>query len=423
MPLFTLNIDKSLFNPIYIDNDNLFDYSHRWNFYMGSAGSGKSRYIAQKLILKGMQFPNSKTLICRRYGNTLLNSVMAEFKKTLKKFEMLDKCFISDHARLYRLPNGSEFIFIGLDDENKLLSISDISTIFVEEVFEVAEETLTQLNLRLRGKDCPNEIYCAFNPISKHSYLYKWLEEDPDKYFDEGQLYYLKTTWRDNFFLPEEYCKSLMKLKDSNPRKWRVFSEGQWGVNTDALVYPKHNVANFNINKVLQLPKSEVRIGLDLGYSLDPTALCVSVFDHINKRIFIIDEFYKKGLSNNDTYNELVKHKVANTRNKFYCDTNEPRLVDYLRGKGVNIQKVKKTSIKLGINFLQDYSIYIHPSCQNFINEIENYTYKLDQRTNEYIDDKFEGADHLMDALRYAANDLYRVSNLNTSDNNYFFRF
>lgn len=418
----TLNINQNTFNPRYIENGNLFDYSHRWNFYMGGAGSGKSRYIAQKLLIKAMKYPGSKTLVCRRYGSTLLNSVMAEFKKTLSNFKLLEHCNCSDYNKLYTLPNSSEILFMGLDSEEKLLSITDISTIFVEEVFEVPEETLKQLSLRLRGKDAPNEIYAAFNPISKQSYLYKWLEESPEKYFNDNDLYYLKTTWRDNIWLPEDYIKEIRKLKDSNYKKWRIFSEGIWGVNTDALVYPNYSVIRFNINKVLQLPKSEVRIGLDYGYSLDPTALCISVFDNINKRIFIIDEFYKKGLSHDDVYKELVKHKVDKTKNKFYCDTNEPRLTDELRYKGVNVQKVKKTSIQLGISYLQDYRIYILPECTNFINEIENYTFKLNPRTNEYIEDKFEGADHLMDALRYSASDLYGNNSLYTSDKLKFFK-
>lgn len=419
----TLQINQNFFNPVYIANGNLNDYSHRWNFYMGGAGSGKSRYIAQKLIIKALRFPNSRTLVCRSVGNKLQNSVMLEFKEVLTKLGIFNNCLISDYARLYRLPNGSEIVFMGLDDEHKLLSISKISTIFVEEVYEVNEDILTQLNLRLRGTDAPNEIYAAFNPISKNHYLHRWLEETPEKYFDEGDLYYLRTTWRDNFFLKEDYIRQIHKLKDSNPMKWRIYSEGLWGVDTDGLVYPKHRVADFDINKVLKLPKSEVRIGLDLGYSIDPCGLCVSVFDNANKRIFILDEMYKRGLTQEEVFDELVKHKVANTHNKFYCDTNEPRLFDYLKGRGTNMTKVKKTSIKLGVYFLQDYNIWIHPSCTNFLNEIQNYTYKKDVRTNEYINDKFEGADHLMDALRYSASDLYKTGSLNTSDSNYFFKF
>lgn len=410
--LFKLNINANAFNPKYIENDNLYNYTHRWNFYMGGAGSGKSRYICQKLILKALKYKNSKTLVCRRYGSTLLNSVMAEMKKTLQNFKLLEYSTISDYARVYRLPNGSEFIFLGLDSEEKLLSISDISTIFVEEVFEVPEETLKQLSLRLRGKDAPNEIYAAFNPISKKSYLHKWLEEEPENYFNEGDLYYLKTTWRDNFFLPESYINEIKKLKDNNYKKWRIYSEGIWGVNEDALVYKNHIAGDFSINKVLQLPKSQVRIGLDYGYSLDPSALCVSVLDPINSRIFIVDEFYKKGLQYADIYNELVKHKVANTRNTFYAESADPRANDYLKSRGVYIKPVKKTSVKVGISYLQDYRIIVHKDCNNFIDEIENYTYKLDNRTNEYYDDKFEGADHLMDALRYSYCDLYNANKM-----------
>lgn len=93
---FIINIPENSFNPKYIANDNLFDYSHRWNFYMGGAGSGKSRYISQKLILKAIRYPGSKTLVCRKFGSNLRNSVMAEFKKTLNNFGLLERSLISE---------------------------------------------------------------------------------------------------------------------------------------------------------------------------------------------------------------------------------------------------------------------------------------------------------------------------------------
>lgn len=413
--LYTLNINQNTFNPKFIENDNLFDYSHRWNFYMGGAGSGKSRYISQKLILKAMKYPNSKTLICRRYGSTLHNSVMAEFKKSLQNFQLLEQCLISDYAKVYRLPNGSEFIFLGLDSEEKLLSIADISTIFVEEVYEVPEETLKQLSLRLRGKDAPNEIYCAFNPISETSYLHRWLEEEPENYFNEGDLYYLKSTWRDNLYLPESYIKEIIKLKDNNYKKWRIFSEGLWGNNTEALVYPNHDVASFDINKVINLKDSEVRIGLDFGF-VDPTALAVSVLHKPTNRIFVIDEFYKPGLTLDQIYEELLNHQIAKTRNKFYADSADTRAIQYLRSRGVRVEPVKKTKISEGISFLQNFKIYIHPNCTNAIKEFASYTYKLNRTSGQYEEDEYEGPDHFLDALRYSYSDLYNARQINMSN-------
>ena len=128
---------------------------------VNNAGSGKSRFIIQKLILKALKYKNVRFLFCRRYGSTLLNSVMKETKLVLNQFGITDYCKISDYNREYILPNGSSIIFMGLDDENKLLSLSDVSTIFIEEVFEVEEEKFDQLNLRLRSPKCPMEIYAA----------------------------------------------------------------------------------------------------------------------------------------------------------------------------------------------------------------------------------------------------------------------
>ena len=116
--MIKLNIDLSIFNSSYIKDNNLFDYSQRWNIYYGGAGSGKSRFIIQKLILKALKYKNVRFLFCRRYGSTLLNSVMKETKLVLNQFGITDYCKISDYNREYILPNGSSIIFMGLDDED-----------------------------------------------------------------------------------------------------------------------------------------------------------------------------------------------------------------------------------------------------------------------------------------------------------------
>lgn len=418
MSQFLLNIDEDMFNDIYIEDGNLFDYSHRFNFYYGGAGSGKSRYIIQKIVIKGLKIRH-RIMMCRRYGTTLLNSVMNEVKEVLRQFGIYQYCQISDYNKRYILPNGTEIIFVGLDDEQKLLSLSDIGTIFLEELFEIEAEKLDQCSLRLRAQGVPNEIYGAWNPISKSSYLYERVVTERHKYYPNGELYLLKTTYKDNKFLTEDYVKSLEALKLSNFKKYLVFALAEWGSNQDALVYKNVFQVDFNINKVLKLPKAEVRIGMDFGV-VDPTALIVSVFDHVKQRIFIIDEHYETGMTLDDTYKMLVNKQLANTRQKFYGDNADARAMNFLRSKGVRIEPTKKVKIEAGISFLQNYTIYVHPKCVNSMYELENYTYKLNTKTNKYEDDAWEGPDHLMDALRYAASDLYNNKSMLFNNNSIF---
>lgn len=414
-----LNINSNIFNPIYLDNDNLFDYSHRFNLYYGGAGSGKSRYVIQKLVIKAL-LRKQRMIFCRRYGVTLKNSVMEETRNVLKQLGIIQFCNLSDGNRTYTLPNGSEIIFLGLDDEYKLLSLSNVTTAFLEETYEIEESKFDQVNLRLRGTDDVNEIYCSWNPISATSYLYNKVT-DPVTHFGKDKYFILKTTYRDNRFLTQEYVNSIEQMRLTNYKKYVVFGLGEWGSNQDLLVY-KNNIyyQDFNIQKVLKLPKIDVRLGLDFGY-VDPMALSVSAFDHPKQRIFVIDEHYETGMTLDNVYDMLVRKRINNTRNKFYGDSEDARAMAFLRNKGVRIEPVKKVKVTQGISFLQNWKIIVHPSCTNHIYEFKNYTHKVDKVSGKPIEDQFEGPDHLMDAIRYAASDLYNQTK--PVDSGMFFKF
>ena len=374
---------------------------------LNNVGSGKSHFIVQKLILKALKYKGVRFLFCRRYGSTLLNSVMKETKLVLQEFGIYDYCKISDYNREYILPNGSSIIFMGLDDENKLLSLSDISTIFVEEVYEVEEEKFDQLNLRLRSNKCPMEIYCAFNPISKTSWLYERMYgEDTNKLFDMSKTFILKTTFKDNKYLPKDYIDSLKDLERTNYKKYWVFSLGNFGSNEDGLIYKNVIYKDFIENEIIQIPNIDIRIGLDFGY-VDPNAIGIFAFNHKEKKCYVLKESYKSGLTLDQIYNELVNMRIANTRNKFYCDSADARGTQFLRNKGVRVEGVKKVKISEGISFLQNYQVIVPSWCPNFRAEIENYSYKKNIKTGKYEEDKYDGNDHLMDCWRYSASDLY----------------
>lgn len=252
-----ININKKIFNDAYYPY--LLDYTHRFEVYRGSAGSGKSHFIAQKIVLKALQ-SERRILICRRYGVTIKETVFALFKDTLSSFKMLEHCKVNKSDRTIELPNGSTLIFTGLDDEAKLLSLQNISDIFIEEVYECNKDIVEQLNLRMRGNAPNQQIFMAFNPISSKHWLYDFCEVNPPESF-----FYHKSTYKDNKFLPEAYVKSLEDLLVRNPRKAEVFVKGNWGILVDDLVYPNHEIRDLNIVELLQNNKLEVRCGMDIG--------------------------------------------------------------------------------------------------------------------------------------------------------------
>lgn len=162
-----LNLSKKLFTPKFFPY--LLDYSHRWEFWMGSAGSSKSYTITQKLIIRACS-QQIKILVCRRYGTTIRNTVFATFKEILNKWKLTPYVKINESDFRIRFCNGSEIIFLGLDDEAKLLSLNNIGTVFVEEAYEVPQNMVEQLNLRMRGNVQNQQIILAWNPISRSSW-------------------------------------------------------------------------------------------------------------------------------------------------------------------------------------------------------------------------------------------------------------
>ena len=402
-----LNIHARTFSAKFLPLLN--DYSHRWEIYKGSAGSGKSHFITQKIIIKALR-EKRRVMICRRYGTTMRNSVFKLFKDVIESFKITHLTRIKESDMSITLPNGSEIIFVGLDNEEKLLSIAGITDIFIEEVYEVPKEIVDQLNLRMRGKAPNQQIYMAFNPISAKHWLYDFCEGSTRP---ESSIY-SQSTFRDNPFLPDEYVKALEDMYRTNPNKARVFCDGNWGADVEGLVYKNHILSDFDINELIK-QGLEVRVGIDWGF-VDPTTVVVSLFDKPKKEIYIIGEFYKRGATLEEIKDGIIGLGIS--KQKMYCDGAEPDKVDYLRRNGFNAVSAKKGagSVKAGISFLQDMKIICHESCVNVAAELENYVYLKDKKTGQYIEDSYDhDFSHTMDALRYSYSDLYSAARLTSA--------
>lgn len=402
-----LNIHARTFSAKFLPLLN--DYSHRWEIYKGSAGSGKSHFITQKIIIKALR-EKRRVMICRRYGTTMRNSVFKLFKDVIESFKITHLTRIKESDMSITLPNGSEIIFVGLDNEEKLLSIAGITDIFIEEVYEVPKEIVDQLNLRMRGKAPNQQIYMAFNPISAKHWLYDFCEGSTRP---ESSIY-SQSTFRDNPFLPDEYVKALEDMYRTNPNKARVFCDGNWGADVEGLVYKNHVLSDFDINELIK-QGLEVRVGIDWGF-VDPTTVVVSLFDKSKKEIYIIGEFYKRGATLEEIKDGIIELGIS--KQKMYCDGAEPDKVDYLRRNGFNAVSAKKGagSVKAGISFLQDMKIICHESCVNVAAELENYVYLKDKKTGQYIEDSYDhDFSHTMDALRYSYSDLYSAARLTSA--------
>ena len=406
MPQVNLNLNKKLFVPKFYPL--LLDYSHRWEIYMGSAGSAKSYFITQKLIIRACR-EKIKILVCRRTATTIRNTCFSLFKDIIAKWHLSEFVKIRETDFNIRFPNGSEIIFIGLDEETKLLSLNGIGTIFIEEVFEVPKAIVEQLNLRLRGETENKQIIMAFNPISKNHWLYDFCEVSPPNSF-----IYTHSTYKDNTFLDKENYNALEEMAVRNPAKYRIYGLGKWGVDSEGLVITNWRKEEFNPMELANLGY-EHRAGMDLGW-IDKSAIIDSLYDRQNKTIYVFNEFYKSGCQLSELAQAIKDMKL--TKTKLYVDSAEARSIAYFKQEGINAYPCAKGSgsVKAGLMFLQDHLIVVHPSCQNFITELENFSYIKSKQTGEYTEDTTHEWSHAIDACRYAYSDIYTSKKLKTLD-------
>lgn len=390
-----IQIDKRVFNEAYLPY--LFDYSNRYECYYGSAGSGKSVFVAQKMLIKALN-RKRKVLIIRKVGNTLRDSCFQLMKDTLHQFKIFDDCKVNKTDLTIELPNGSLFLFKGLDDPEKIKSITGITDIWIEEATEVNLNDYSQLDLRLRAKVDELQLIVSFNPTSKDNWVYKHYGFDIG--VAPGKTMVLKTTYKDNRFLPQDYIDSLLAMKETNEVYYKIYVLGDFAT-LDKLVY-SHVVTEFDWREKAR--QGTLCIGLDFGYVNDETALIASIFDLERKEIWIFDEVYEKGLLNNQIAARIIDKGF--TKEVIIADSAEQKSIEEIKQYG--IRRIKKCSkgkgsILQGVQYLQQYKIYVHPRCEGTISELCNYAWKKNPQTNEYTNTPIDKYNHLMDALRYSA--------------------
>ncbi len=373
---------------------------------MGSAGSAKSYFITQKLIIRALN-EKIKILVCRRYGTTLRNTCFSLFKDILAKWKLTEYVKIRETDFTIRFPNGSEIIFMGLDEETKLLSLNNIGAIFIEEAYEVPKPIVEQLNLRLRGNTENQQILMAWNPINRNHWLYDFCEVNPPQSF-----IYLHSTFRDNPFLNAQYIKELEEMYTRNPARARIFCDGLWGVDSEGLVITNWQEKEFNPME-LAAAGLEHRAGMDLGW-IDKSAIIDTLYDRDNHTIYVFNEFYKSGCQLSELATAIKDMNLHRT--KVFVDAAEPRSIQFFKNEGIRAEACAKgkDSVKAGLMFLQDNMIIVHPKCRNFINELENFSYIKSKQTGEWTEDTTHEWSHAIDACRYAYSDIYTNTKLKT---------
>ena len=374
----------------------------RYRVVKGSRASKKSKTTALWIISNMMKYPEANTLVIRKTYRTLKDSCFKELKWAIHRLQVDEFWTINESPlEMTYNPTGQKIYFRGLDDPLKVTSIAvDIGVLcwlWIEEAYEIMkEEDFDIIDESIRGavpEGLFKQITITLNPWNEHHWIKK-------RFFDvkDEDILAMTTNYLCNEFLDNADKKVFERMKQNNPRRYQVAGLGNWGI-VDGLVYENWKEEKFDLDIIRNL---ESAFGLDFGYTNDPTALFCGAIDLKNKKIYVFDELYEKGLSNKSIYDKI--NQMGYAKERITADSAEPKSIDELQGLGLRriTAAVKgKDSINNGIQFIQDFEIIIHPRCVNFLTEISNYTWDEDKFGNK-INKPIDDFNHLMDAMRYA---------------------
>ena len=391
---------------------DFWKFKGRYRVIKGSRSSKKSKTTALWIIEKMMEHPEANALVVRKVYRTLKDSCYTELKWAINRFGVASywECRENPLEITYK-PTGQKIFFRGLDDPLKITSITvekgNLCWGWIEEAYEVTNEAdFDMLDESIRGEVAEGlwKMWTlTLNPWNeKH-----WIKR---RFFDanDPNIMAKTTNYMQNEWLDDADKQVFVDMQKNNPRRYQVAGLGNWGI-VDGLVFENWREEEFDHTSEefkKQHPNLESVFGLDFGYTIDPSALFCGLVDIKNKKIYVFDEMYEKGLSNAKIYKKI--YNMGYAKERIRADSSEPKSIDELRDLGLyGIRAARRgnDSISHGIQYIQNFEIIIHPRCVNTLTEISNYTFAEDRLGNK-INKPIDDFNHCMDAFRYAMEDL-----------------
>ncbi|QKJ39613.1 PBSX family phage terminase large subunit [Bacillus altitudinis] len=394
---------------------DFWNYKGRYRVVKGGRGSKKSTTAALNTISRMMEFPLANTLVIRKVFKDHKDSTYAQLKWAIRrlKVEHLWK-WTTSPLELKYLPTGQKILFRGLDDPMSVTSITvDVGYLcwaWFEEAYQILnEDDFNKVDMSIRGELPPKyfkQITLTFNPWNeKH-----WLKR---RFFDEQHynVLALTTNYLCNEFLGDDDIQLFDWMKKSNLRRYKIEGLGEWGI-AEGAIFSNWRELAFDRYEIAKRTNIKSAFGLDFGYTTDPSSLACSLVDIKNRELFIFDEMYKPGLLNNEIADEIKSMGYA--KELIIADSAERKSIEEIRRYGIRkIRPAEKgqDSIKAGIQFLQQFDIYIHPSCTNAAMEFGNYVWDRNKE-GKFINRPIDDYNHFIDALRYSMEPIKKRSRI-----------
>ena len=383
---------------------DFWNNEQRYRVIKGGRASKKSTTAALNFIYRMCLYPDANLLVIRQVFKDHKDSTYAQLKWAARQLQVYDEFeWKVSPLEIIKKNTGQKIMFRGLDDPMSVTSATVengyLCWAWFEEAFQVRkEEDFNKIDMSIRGYTGGlfKQITLTFNPWSeKHWLNNRFFKSDSDNIFAKT------TNYQCNEFLDEQDIALFNEMKVKSPRRYKIEGLGEWGI-AEGGIYENWHERLFDINEIAKRPSVQSAFGLDFGYTNDPTALSCSLVDIENREIYIFDEMYKKALLNDEIAKNIAD--MGYSKEIIIADSTEPKSIADLRRHG--LRKVVKAdkgkdSIMHGIQYIQQFTIFVHPKCTNAINELSNYVWAKD-KNDEPMNRPIDEYNHFLDALRYS---------------------
>lgn len=380
----------------------------------GSAGSGKSVDAAQEYILRMMRDKGRNLVAMRKSDITNRDSTFAELTGAIYRM-------FGDKAGLYWAinmsplkltckANGNQIIFRGMNDDKqreKLKSITfqrgKLTDVWLEEATEFTQADFEIIDDRLRGELPPGQFYqirMTFNPVNKNHWIKKAFFDIPDP-----NVLTHHSTYLGNRFIDDAYKARMERRKLVDPEGYQIYGLGEWGEIGGLILH------NWEIKEVSQNLNDydDIAIGQDFGFNHANAILLLGIKDD---DISILKEIYVFEKDTSEII-QLARDIDVPTKKQMWCDSAEPDRIKMWTKAGFRARGVDKGgsagSVKAQIDYLKQHRIFVHPHCVNTIKELQQWKWKKDEKSGEYLDDPVPFQDDAMAALRYGVEGWRKV--------------
>ena len=345
----------------------------RFIINQGGSRSSKTYSLCQLIIVWCLQNPNKVVSIVRKTFPALRATVMRDFFEVLKDLELYEKGNHNMSENIYRFSNGSIVEFFSVDDEQKIRGRKrDLG--WCNEANELWFDDFQQLNMRTESK-----LIFDYNPSESSGWLYELPEE-------ESIL--IKSTYKDNPFLPESIKRQIEDLKRTDEALYQIYALGEKAISKSNIysnwTFLQHRPAKF----------TQFVYGLDFGFN-HPTAL-IRVYWH-EKDIYIEPVIYESYLTTTDLIDRMGSLGIDKSTD-ILADYSRPEIIAEMQIAGYNVNNANKV-VKKGIDNVKTFGVI----CQDdprLKKEYDNYKWKKIGDT--ITDEPVKLFDDAMDAIRYA---------------------